>query len=1721
MDVTLLPMSESRPSLGAGGQALELGSEHLMDDIEAVEGQRASLVLAAANARSIAMLTGTHGVVALPLDRATIKSPTTASLLRSGQAFEAQEGESELAALLRARVSELAASGDAVGLLRARLELAFTKIDDGDREGAIAAAKEAAGTVEHAPSAHALLRMLNAGRASVDEQLTHVTTLAAHAENASVRADFLTEKARLLEARGGPSAESAAAYVEALGLVPDHVFALQGLEATLDALGRHSDLAAHFGRLAGLAGDRESAAWLHVERALLLDRRLGDESSAKAALDHALELQSGIGPVRQAALDHAVLHRDSARIGTLLESEAAIEKDSARAARLELDAALALVASGAGAARVVRLLERAHGRAPTSKVVDARVAVELARIYDAEGKHEDALRVRKTALKFTTEPREELLALRAIATDAERAGAYEDAVLALERARMLEGEDTTLLTELDRLLVAAGRHEHRSVLWVRESALADEPDRKARALLLAAEASRAAGRDGDASRHLQAAWVASPGAPGVFDALADRLGQAASGEGVGERVALYEQAAFATKDPARRLYYLEKIAWLWDDVAGDAERAARAYEDVLAIDDKRSSAISGLASAASRAGDTVKVAKALLAEAARAVDEGARDEARLRAAEALTIAEPERALRLAESLQSSPRVGSRAGELVTRLHASGGRWELVARSLAERASNESKPAVRLALKLAEAQVRAERLASPEGALEALASLRDIAGGDPAFAHARLTALEAIGDHARLRAELETLGEEAERDETKAARFVRAAELEESREGGDAEAVRLYLRAKEALPDEPLIRERLFRLGARADVPEELVPVLVRAVRLLDVDRPEKASAEPLLASASHDVATLRTAERLARRAGSAPQLANALALGAQASHGMMAKRALGGLAALVAWTLPESDELEPWGQLLSMGIDDAVVLDDLVRRAWPRVRTRDPHAVHLALEATKRRLQGVADRTDRLMLVLEVARLCRLSGAFRESSTWLGEALRLDRSSVTAAILLARVASEIGDRGLAIGAATALADVVVDPKERARLLQDAADLSAAEKDTRSAATLLERALEADPDNVLVAARLAQIQAERGAFPDLARALRKGVHAATTKEAIVPMASELADVARNKLQDPLLAIEALECSRQASPTHVPALFLLAELYIGQRAWQKALEALAGVVVSSSESDEKLTARIGRASILARVQNDPKGAEIELRAALEIDAHEPRAIRAMLKLPGVVGPEERATLLSRLVVSEPQGSNRISSLLELADIRRSLGDAEGAEGALVEAASISPDPSMFERLRVASGGDASTAVRLFGRALSRAREGGVTPGAGWLAGLGDLELGLGRVDDAIEHFEEALSMEPQRDNTRLALARALAAKGRHETAAAALSPLLDRPSMPVDVGFVRLLASTFEGSGRTQQAMVANELRAIAGDLDARSIAALDQRRLMPAANSEAIPARSLRSFVMPPPLGAHPIWDVAQVATGIYGKLARVGVTEQGGNTKSRIKPKAIHPLRQLFDRVARCFDLLDVEIAVSDQISAPTLATEDVPWVIVPAQIADWPEPYAIAALARPLVRVALAVPWVGALDIHDVLAILVALGRQVAPAFGATPPERIEPLVGDYELRVRRAIDRRRRRSLEELEPSLDGARLVSDVEFADAVARTEARAAFLLSGDLRASLEALATTDHVLADALRAPSPTTLHVIMSRPVTRDLVTFALSGDATALRRSLGTLHR
>ena len=177
-------------------------------------------------------------------------------------------------------------------------------------------------------------------------------------------------------------------------------------------------------------------------------------------------------------------------------------------------------------------------------------------------------------------------------------------------------------------------------------------------------------------------------------------------------------------DDGRRVAYLGKDrARLWEDVIGDARRAAKTYEDILTLAEPRPcrGAILGLARTAARVGDDRALARALLDEARLSEDGVDVLSLKTRAATALSRVDHSRALALVgEVLTTEPAHATAARALETRIHEEARRWDAAAASIRKRIDHAPKHARRSRFGWRSAQVQDSRLHAP---LEALASLR--------------------------------------------------------------------------------------------------------------------------------------------------------------------------------------------------------------------------------------------------------------------------------------------------------------------------------------------------------------------------------------------------------------------------------------------------------------------------------------------------------------------------------------------------------------------------------------------------------------------------------------------------------------------------------------------------------------------------------------------------------------------------------------------------------------------------------------------------------------------------------------------------------------------------------------------------------------------------------------------------------------------------------------
>jgi tetratricopeptide (TPR) repeat protein len=1717
--------------------------------------------------------------------------------------------------LLSARVASLESSDDRVGTARAHIELAIACEVLGDEARAAGHAESALMVDPDLASAHAMLRRRKHSRAAIGTMLAHLDheLNAATAEAATV--ELIVERARLLDASGDKPDSVRAAWEQALTRAPHHAAALKGLEAELTERANRDAghaaqgpeafdaLATHLARMAdAYSSEPRLAAWLHVERAHILEWRLGRIDAARGALERAVAHDRSVGPVRDAYTHHLAAHQDMDALVDALEQEASIETSGSRSARLELEAATIAYHRLRDEVKAVSLLERAATRAPTMPSVDRRVLDELVNLYEHTAMWPEAARARRARLGFITEPAHLAHELRTLATLHERLNDLDSAASEITRAMGIDAADPTLVETLDRLLGMAGKDEQRMTLWLTEAARTEDGPKRARFLNRAAViADGALQRPVDAVRHLRAAWVANPGESETLDMLSRLLAPAPSQRVDGDvrgLIELYQQATQTTTDPGRKVAYLERIALLWEELIGDANRASRAYEEILEIEPGRRGAVLGLARTAARTGDERAMARSLLDEA-RLAQPGVDVQAlKVRAATALARHDSTRALAIIQEVLLADSTHGPARALEVRLHEEAGRWEAAAKAMQARIEHTQIAQERFPLWLGLAQLQDARLRAPHEAFKSLKQARALDPAHPVPPVEIARVLEATGDDRALREAMEALAADAPTRDERARFLVRAAEIDELRLSDDDGAIRLYTRALAETPDDEMIADRVTRVLARkgtvkpgtavsprftpAGMGERAAHLAKRYERAatpqqsltygfeyasllveLGQDLPHATGLlESIVAAEPGHVPALRTLESIARRTSAWAALARVLSKQGDALIDVRARLgALWNLAALEEWRLPITETpSSTYARVLDLDPTDPGALEATVRRELSSARRGEARPRKAVVNALRALCALAADDGSQLALQLRLALLLEVasndgteasaSALAKEALDRYRAALDIDSLSITAATGLARLSNRVGDAHGAVCAAMSLAELAQVPKARARYLLDAAELllgndhddRLGSRDARKerAGRLLEEALEAEPDSIPAAGRLATIRMDQGQGERLVETFREAISRARSADAIVMLGSEIARVARDDLGDLTVAIDAMRRVREAAPNHVPSLLMLSELCIAQRAWPEAVDALESVVSTSRDAQPRLTALFALSSVYEKVLTRPDEAERCLRQALAIDPLNPRAIRALIhriasgENEAVGGRsaarKEIADLLEKLAEVEREFEQKSTILLELADIRLELEDRHSAEKALIDAVAYAPNNTKaFARLggfyRTPKGRDVVSYARALTQVIARGQKLGNVDRR-WLAALGQLEIeGMGRVRDGVVHLQQAVSMDPTLFETRFELASAYKRLGAHDECTRTLMSMLmpnPRPLLSVSdpATALELLESSLGAERRSEEALIVSELRAICGDIDEGRHKWLRSRRLQPLEPHHAgLDRATLVTHVLPNE-GRHVMLEVAAAIAGVESKILRADLSELGISSRDRISARSGNPTRGFLDRLARALGVQEVDLVITDRVQRTRVLAQDTLWVVVPRALTELPEPTQLASLGRALARIALGVPWLEELPPPHIEALLLASARQVIPAYGTDEVDVISSkLVSQYEPSVAKVLTRRQRKLLEELMPHLttaQGRPMPIDV-FIGALARAELRVAYLLTGDLLATIDELRGLDANFLRATETPGRNALAAVLEHPFAGDVIRYAMTPEATALRRRVG----
>ena len=1322
---------------------------------------------------------------------------------RSGRTARSSR-EELLAEELQQRADRLR-EGDPVGAARALVELGVHQErllrDVAGARRSYEGARQLCRTLE--PALGRLRRLLE-GPAELPLMLELIEDKLRVAEGEAARADLLAERARACEALGRPE-DSREAFAEALRLVPLHAAALRGLEAVLrreiasgGPASLSAELAAHLERLADAYapgrdrpdGDARLAAWIHVERAIVLDRKLGQPELSLAALDAAVSFDSAPGPVRDTLRRHLVLHDGTVGLVGALSVEADHEHDDERASRLLYLAARLLIDKLRAPTDAIGLLSRASARAPAATGTARRVLAELIRLLEASGALELAAGVRQQELALLSDNEAIVHEHVRLSELYDALGNADQAAFHAGRALGRDPEDASTRERLDRALQRLGHHEERVQTWT-AVANADRPTPVRVAALLRASdiAQHHLKRPSDAIAYLRSAWAIDPGNSAVFDALSALLAPKPlplgedgapvrhpsiawtsddEARGVRARIDLYAQAAAVAEDTARKIGLLEKLVAIWEDEIGHPARAIEEIEKILDIDPRRRTAILALQRNAARAGDAQRLVRALSAEADLTGDRGLERRLLLRAAELTEgrLGDRDRASALVgralsidpedpEALRARFRIDERAGRYDD---ARSALLRLIGREVrawAERGGEKAGPCdAAYALWIEVALLDERRLKRPRTAVDAYREAARIKPRHPLPRAEIARLLREIDDYDRLVEALTSLAEGA-RDPRDLARLLfQAAEVQEIVLGRDADALTSLTRADAALAEE----------GGDTAILEAMERIYVRAERGGAASGPraggQPAPMAPLEAARALAALYARWLERKPPPAvDHAIRVALAQVLAAPDPH--EAIEILQGLIGVVPSHVPALRLLEQ----LHRGLDASIPLAAVLRaeaevfvsstaRAgalWELCALEDQVGPSATLEALERIVKNVPRDTAALAAILRVAgKLAASPGIAPQAAT--------------------------AARGLLLDAIRASKELTADPIARALYNMEEALLAEAQSEVdasaaRAALAGFRSALALWPESLLAARgldRLAQRLGDRACVILAQVALAKLAFGAPARAGHLVRAAELT------AEEPSPEVQA-----RALDLYEEALHIDAECKAAARALARMLstdpsrliDLLGGALeeASAPEAVALLGVEIGRAVL----RHHPRAGAPEpgvgiaaMRRVIGVTPDDPEALLLMARLLVVqrVWAEARDTL-QRTVIIASDADTKVTAHFLLADLHEGpLADLPRTQEALQAVLSLDPKNRLaLERLHKvgAARGDHAVVLHALGRLVELAPEPVTRAEAGMR--LADACREAGDAAGVVRAICDAIASAPADSRAWMALAR----------------------------------------------------------------------------------------------------------------------------------------------------------------------------------------------------------------------------------------------------------------------------------------------------------------------------------------------------------------------
>lgn len=222
------------------------------------------------------------------------------------------------------------------------------------------------------------------------------------------------------------------------------------------------------------------------------------------------------------------------------------------------------------------------------------------------------------------------------------------------------------------------------------------------------------------------------------------------------------------------------------------------------------------------------------------------------------------------------------------------------------------------------------------------------------------------------------------------------------------------------------------------------------------------------------------------------------------------------------------------------------------------------------------------------------------------------------------------------------------------------------------------------------------------------YPELLDNLKQQVSLAATPRQKTVLLERIASLYEREFLDPQQAIETLRSLLELNPKSLTALSTLARLYRATGAWSDAERAYAELAAVSEDPDERVTALISRARIIAEYSQDEPAAIAAYEAVLKLAPTHAEVLAQLAELRQSAGDAEEALrAVDALAEKAPTPEAKVEHYLRAARLllaRKDLAGAVERYRLALEAIPFHPEAALGLRRAYVQLGDPEQAIDL---------------------------------------------------------------------------------------------------------------------------------------------------------------------------------------------------------------------------------------------------------------------------------------------------------------------------------------------------------------------------------------------------------------------------------